>query len=89
MAETRDRVAAAAPSSPMPRAEQIAPTTAEPAEEPPVPGVSRDAPAGWAKNGSNDSLTPSRYIGLKKKPEYFDHVIDHFIRQRRMHADPE
>jgi hypothetical protein len=59
MAEARDRETAARPvAPPSPRSEQTAAPPPARAEEPPVPGVSRVAPAGWAKNGSK----PGSYV---------------------------
>ena len=59
MAEAKARAAADVPTFAAPRSEAIAPLpVAQREEEPPVPGVSKIAPAGWHKNGSK----PGSYV---------------------------
>lgn len=59
VSETPARVQAPPPAAEAPRPAPSAPEpVAKPAEEPPVPGITRTAPAGWSKNGSK----PDAYV---------------------------
>lgn len=59
MAESKTREVAPPPATEAPRTEQaIPPPPAQRVEEPPIPGVTRTAPAGWSKNGSK----PGSYV---------------------------
>jgi hypothetical protein len=59
VAEANERAAARPSAAEAARPEQaVPPPAAQRVEEPPVPGVTRSAPAGWAKNGSK----PGSYV---------------------------
>jgi hypothetical protein len=59
MAKADTRAEAGPPATEAPRIEQATPKpVAQHVEEPPIPGVTRTAPAGWSKNGSK----PGSYV---------------------------
>jgi len=58
VAEAREREATPPPAVEAQRSEPATPASTQRVEEPPIPGVTRTAPAGWTKNGSK----PGAYV---------------------------
>jgi hypothetical protein len=65
--EAKEREAAPPRAAELPRSDESAAKLTQRIDEPPVPGVTRTAPAGWAKNGSK----PGAYVvGVDRNQTY-------------------